>query len=63
MCVCVSGGGTYSQEQHAVHGERGVARVEGQPATEIQKEHSTLWYVLDPLAIKQTRQKHYFTRL
>lgn len=30
---------TYCQEQHAVHGEGGVARVEGQPATQQQWHH------------------------
>jgi len=33
----VTGYGTYDQEQHAVHGKRGVAGVEGEPATERQK--------------------------
>lgn len=39
----VSGAGTYCQEHHAVHGERGVSRVEGQPAKGRQESSSMFW--------------------
>lgn len=50
--------GTYSQEQHAVHGERGVAGVERQPATERQKHGSTLCYVLKQLETNERILRH-----
>lgn len=38
--------GTYSQEKHAVHGKRGVARVEGKPAR--KEKHRRFRFPVEP---------------